>query len=125
MKEIFGELFELTDIQGVLYYSFEGKLEFDDMSLIPEKIEKDWEKLLNDRFDFKPLLTYFENIQDVEFFFENRRIYIKKISTGFIVVLLGNFLPIGVVRLNCELIAPSLENIKKSKGLGWFFKKKR
>ncbi len=121
MKEIFSELNTIDNVNASLFFSDNGSLIFY------------WEKKGGD-FDIEAIEKYslsldwgiirkkFEEISEAELLFSKKRIYLRKVSTGFVVILMGLMAPIEVVRLSVDLIIPELESIKKTKGLGRFFK---
>lgn len=126
MKEIFKSLIEIEDIQAVLYYSDEGNLLFRKISgSLKDEIKFiDAVKIIESAPDWNSISGIFRNINESEFVYENRRIFIKKAPEGYIVVVLGLFVPISIIRLNCEIIIPKLTKVKKSKGIGRFFRKR-
>ncbi|MFC1515951.1 hypothetical protein ACFL7E_04235 [Thermodesulfobacteriota bacterium] len=115
MKDTFKDIIDIDDVQGVLLISFDGKLIFKQfLSNAPANINNlNW-----------PILTQsLENIQEAEFIFENTRFYIRRTGKGYIFVVMGERALIEMVRLNCDILFPSMEQTrKKSKGLGHFFK---
>jgi hypothetical protein len=42
---------------------------------------------------------------------------------GFLVVLMALYAPIAMVRLNCDILSPSLQPSKPGRKFGRFFKK--
>ena len=115
MKDLFKEIFEINDVQGVLFVSFDGKILFKGSATqMPDGLDdKNW-------FDF---IRSLETIEEADLVFENRRFYIRKTGTGYIFVIMGGLALIEMVRLNCNILLPSFEQIKKKpKGLSHLFK---
>ncbi|MCF8061652.1 MAG: hypothetical protein K9M82_03970 [Deltaproteobacteria bacterium] len=66
-----------------------------------------------------------DGIREADFIFENCRVYVRESAGGYILVLMGHFAPVAMVRLNCDIVLPSLKQVHASKGLARFFKRKR
>ena len=56
--------------------------------------------------------------------FENSRVYLRRTELGYLFVLMDAFAQTALVRLNCDILAPSLKEMKGGKGLRRLFKKK-
>ena len=117
MKELFNDILNIEDVMGVILLSHEGQLGFKHFS---SPLDED-----PDTIDWGSFLTAFNGIREADFFFENCRLYIRSTSYGYIMILMGIFTPIAMVRLNCDILLPSLKQATKSKGLGRFFKRKK
>jgi len=116
MKDLFADILEIDDVQGVMFLSFDGKLLFKEFGSHPaEEIEnKNWDSFI----------SVLNGVREVEMIFENNRLYIKRAGSGYIVIVMGSFAPVAMVRLNCNIILPALDQIKKKpKGFGRFFRK--
>ncbi len=123
MNSIFDELFTTEGIQGVLFYTPEGELMFHRF-VSPLSGEIDGVQTvskLSGAIDWTLLSEVFGAANETELIFEKRRIYIKKTKNGYLFVIMGNFIPTAMVRLNCEIIIPEIERMKKQRGLGRFF----
>ena len=61
---------------------------------------------------------------EMEFVFENGRIYVRKIGDGVLILFLNGFAPVALVRMQCDVIRPGLEDSedgkKKSRLFGIF-----
>ena len=115
MKALFKDIIDIEDVQGLLFISFDGKLIFEQfLSNVPKGIK---------HLNWPVFIQSLDNIQEAEFIFENSRFYIRRTGTGYIFVLMGESGHIEMVRLNCDILIPSMEQTqKKPKGLGHFFK---
>lgn len=115
MKKRFKDILDLEDVQGVLFFSFEGKVIFSEfLSRLSEKF-----KVIN----WLLFIYTLNGIQEAEFIFENNRCYIRRAKAGYILVIMGKIALIEMVRLHCDILLPALEQQKKKpKGLGRFFK---
>lgn len=115
MEELFKDILNVEGIKGVILFSFQGEVLFKKfLSPIPEDPEtRDW-------------ALFFDSIKKVresDLIFENGRIYIRKTELGFLVILMNSSAPVALVRLNCDVLLPSLKPAKASKGFGRFFKR--
>jgi hypothetical protein len=117
MKDFFKDIIDIDDVRGILFISFDGKLVFKQfLSNIPAGIKN---------LNWPVFIQSMDNIQEAEFIFENSRFYIRKTGTGYIFVVMGERALIEMVRLNCDILLPSMkETQKKPKGLGHLFKLK-
>ena len=117
MKDRFKDILDTRDVQGIMFFSFDGEILFREfVSNPPEELEDvNW-----------PVFVHALNgIQEAELIFENTKFYIRKTGSGYILIIMGMFAPIAMVRLNCNILLPSFDQTKKkAKGLGRFFKKK-
>jgi hypothetical protein len=123
MKNLFKDILSIEDVQGVLFFSIDGTLLYKNFTDL-ELEEKDWSSAFRNSPDWPSLARVFDECFDSELVFKKKRIYIKKIDSGYIIILMGFRIPFSLIRLNCEMIIPELNQIKKSKGLGRFFKRK-
>ena len=117
MKDLFKDILEIDDVQGALFVSLDGKIVFKNfLSHLPEGLEK---------LDWPAFIQSLDKIQETELIFEHVRFYVRRTGSGFIFVLMGTLALIEMVRLNCNILIPSIEQKKiKPKGLGSFFKLK-
>jgi hypothetical protein len=74
--------------------------------------------------DWSFFIESLEGMRETDLVFEKGRIYIRKTEIGYIVILMALFVPIAMIRLNCDILLPSLKAPKSSKKFGRFFKKK-
>ena len=66
----------------------------------------------------------FNGFKEAEFVYENHRIFIKKAPAGLLVVVMGRFAPIAMVRLKCDVALARLAAPKsRFKGLTGLFRK--
>lgn len=117
MKAIFKELFDTADVEGVMFVSFEGNVVFREFTA--EITEKRVNGLIG------PLITTMDKAQEADVVFQKKRLYIRRTDKGFIMVIMGSFAPIAMVRLNCDMLLPQLSQVKKPKKRWGLFKKKK
>ncbi len=119
MEPSFDEILGLDDVKGVMVLSGDGQLLFQRIA----KAEAGHGDL--ESKNWSPFLKALEGIREADFIFEHHRLYVRESAGGFILVLMGHFAPIAMVRLNCDIILPSLKQAHAAKGLGRFFKRKK
>jgi len=118
LKELFKDILSIEDVKGVMVFSFKGQLIFKEfltpISQDPES--REWWPLLIDSL---------RGIREADIVYEKNRLYIRKTEIGYLLILMGLFAPVAMMRLNCDILLPSLKQAGASKGLSHFFKKKR
>ena len=116
MRELFKDILRTDGVSGVMLFSFKGDLIFKEFkSSVNEEPEgRDWGLFIES----------LEGMRESDLIFEKGRIYIRKTEIGYIVILMALFVPIAMIRLNCDILLPSLKPAKSSKKFGRLFKKK-
>jgi hypothetical protein len=116
MRELFQDILRTDGVSGVMLFSFKGDLIFKEFrSSVNEEPEgRDWSFFIES----------LEGMRETDLVFEKGRIYIRKTEIGYIVILMALFVPIAMIRLNCDIILPSLQPGKTAKKFGKLFKKK-
>lgn len=113
MKALFQELLAVPDVQGVIYVSAKGELLF-----------REWTGDLSDH-DWEGLLKTVRDVREADMLFEEGRLYLRRAPEGYLLVLLGIFGSMAMVRLQCDLLLPSLEKARSARGLRGLFKRKK
>ena len=115
MRELFNDILNMEGVKGLLLFSFAGDLVLKDFKQIGlEEVEdRDWSLFIE-------LLV---GMREADLIFEKGRLYIRRNDVGYLVVLIGPFVPIAMIRLQCDIVLPSLTPAKKTKGIRRFFKK--
>ena len=116
MRELFNDTLRTDGVSGVMLFSFKGDLIFKEFrSSVNEAPEgRDWSFFIES----------LEGMRETDLVFKKGRIYIRKSDIGYIVILMALFVPISMIRLNCDIILPSLKPAKRGKKIGRLFKKK-
>jgi hypothetical protein len=117
MKELFKDIMGIEDVEGVMVFSFDGQLIYDDFSNNLSGIIEN--------ISWKPFLDLLSQIREADIIFENKRLYIRKAQACYLVVVMGLFAPVAMARLNCDILLPSLKPDMASKGIGRLFKHKK
>ena len=115
MRELFDDLLNIDGVKGLILLSFSGETIFRVLNhLGHENFEtRDW----------RPLIGSLANIRESDIVFEKGRLYIRRTGLGFLIVWMGSFVPIAMMRLQCDILMPSLNPAKATKGIRRFFKK--
>ncbi len=104
MKDIFKDIMALKEIKGALLLSSKGRVIFqqvsDSISLDIE--DKDWMEFLES----------LKEIREAELIYAYDRIYIRRVDAGYILIWMTNFSQAAMVRLNCDILIPSLKKNK-------------
>ncbi|MBW1704929.1 MAG: hypothetical protein JRJ86_07140 [Deltaproteobacteria bacterium] len=118
LKELFNDILSIEDVEGVMLFSFEGELVFKEV-LSPLVDESDNMESLG------LFIASLKGIREADLVFEKARLYVRKTSSGYVMILMGVFAPIAMVRLNCDILLPSLKKVATTKGWRNLFKKKK
>lgn len=117
MHNLFKDILGTDGVKGILLISFSGDLIFKEYIAPPDEEPKprDW------RFFMEAL----EGMRETDLVFEKGRIYIRRTEIGYLVILMALFVPIAMIRLNCDIVLPLLRQSKPGGKFGRFFKKNK
>jgi hypothetical protein len=115
MRELFNDILNMEGVRGVMLFSFSGDLIYKEFiyTLAEEPENRDWSLFIES----------LEGMRETDLVFEKGRLYIRKTEIGYLVILMGPFVPIAMLRLNCDILLPSLRPAKPPKGMRRFFKR--
>jgi hypothetical protein len=115
MRNLFNDILAIEGVKGLLLFSFAGEIIFKELHFETfEEVEKgDWHRFIES----------LSGMRETDLIFEKGRLYIRRTDLGYLVVLLGSFVPIAMVRLQCDILLPTLKPAKASKGIRRLFKK--
>ena len=114
MRELFNDILTIDGVKGLMLVSFAGEIIFREFQIVYENIEnRDWRLFIESLAD----------IRETDLIFQKGRLYIRRTDIGYLVVLTGSFVPIAMMRLQCDILLPSLRPAKTTKGIRRFFKK--
>ena len=120
MKDIFKEVMGIDGVRGLLIISNEGAVA---LSKFSPDFKKETERL--SQINWLPFTIEMEGIKDAELVYDGARFYIKKFEDGYLLVVIGDNAPLSMVRLNCEVLLPSLAKMQPtSKKIGNLLRKK-
>ena len=115
MSNTVKDILALEDIKGIILLSQDGHIIVKEIidPLFGNVEQETWLVILNEIKDTKEL----------EFIYKNDKIYIRKSDKGMILIWMGAFAPISMVRIHCNLIIQSLKKDYKSTKFKRFFQK--
>ena len=116
MKELFNDIVKMDGINGVLLLSHEGTVLFEEFlsSSSPAFEKRDW-------LGFVAALGA---SREADIVFKEARIYIRRSEIGYLLVLVSPSVSMAMLRLNCDILLPSLKPAPKPKGIKKLFKKR-
>lgn len=115
MQELFKDILNTDGVTGVMLFAANGDVLF---KAFPTTVNA-----APDHRDWRFLIESLEGMRETDLIFEKGRIYIRKTEMGFVVVLMALYVPIAMIRLNCDILLPSLQTSKPGRKFSRFFKK--
>jgi hypothetical protein len=114
MRHMFEQILQEDDIKGVVLLAKDGDLVFHEFV----------DGVGHDLRGVAPLARApgFAEAREVEFVYENDRIYMRMFPEGLVLVWMGAFARVAMVRLSCDVLIPSLAKALSSKGWRRLFK---
>ena len=114
MKELFNDILNIEGVKGLMMLSFGGDVIFTEFPVVHKDVENS---------DWRLFIESLAGTRETDLIFEKGRLYIRRTDIGYLVVLMGSFVPIAMMRLQCDILLPSLKPAKPAKGIRRFFKK--
>jgi len=115
MKQLFRDVLEMEGIKGVLLLSFKGDILYQESRAgsmpNPEKV------------DWKNILSTLDGTRETDLVFDQGHVYIRKTDLGYLLIPMSNQASVAMLRLNCDILLPSLKPAKGTRGLKRLFKK--
>ena len=115
MQELFKDILDMEGVKGLMMFSLTG-----------DPIYKEFNQAPPDGIDSREWSLFIESLsgmREADLIFEKGRLYIRRTDIGYLVVLMGLFVPIAMMRLQCDILLPSLKPAKAAKGIRRLFKK--
>ena len=115
MRELFDDILRVKGIRGLILFSFNGDLIFKNYNngaVEENKIQ-----------DLKRFVESLAGIRETDLIFTKGRLYVRRTDIGYLVVVMGLFVPIAMMRLQCDILLPSLKSAIKKKGIKRLFKR--
>lgn len=115
MKDVFKDIVNMDGVKGALLLSFDGAILFEDhressaASLGPSQREG--------------LLVALDGVQETDAVYRDGRIYIRRSDIGFLLVNMSAAASVAMLRLNCDILLPTLKPTVEPKGMKRFFRK--
>lgn len=101
MKTIFRDLLSLEDVQGIIFLSHRGKRLFSEYE---GETNSDLENV-----DWASFTNAFKCIREAELVFGNNRIFYRRTELGQIIIIMGWFATIALIRLKCNELLPAID----------------
>lgn len=115
IKSVTEDLFKIDGVLGILVFSSDEKIVFQDLSRLK------MDGLPTNGLDL--MLSLFHDIKEADLLFDSYRINIRSYSSGLVWVIMRPDASAAMIRLQCDVLAPKLEEVKpKKKGIGRFFR---
>jgi len=115
MRDLFTDILNMEGVKGLMMFSFTG-----------DPLFKEFNQAQPDGIDGRDWSLFVESLagmRETDLIFEKGRLYIRRTEIGYLVVLMGLFVPIAMMRLQCDILLPSLKPVKAAKGIRRLFKK--
>lgn len=115
MQELFKDILAMEGVKGLMMLSLTGDPVYKKFNQAhPEGIgSRDWSLFIES----------LAGMRETDLIFEKGRLYIRRTDIGYLVILMGLFVPIAMMRLQCDILLPSLKPAKAVKGIRRLFKK--
>ena len=115
MESVFQDILGIKDVRGVFMFSGDGGVIYEEFA--PGTACK------MELVDWRQAAGALEGAREAELLFDNLRLYVRRLGTGYLCVVMGISAPTAMVRLNCDLVLPAIQKQKAAKGLKRFFKR--
>ena len=110
------KILELDYVNGCLLISHDGQIHY---SHFLASMPKD-----PTQFQWRDFIKTLDGIKEADILFENTRLYLQRAPIGYLIVLMENFADVAMIRLQCEVLVPTLKP-QAAKGLRRLFSKNR
>ena len=115
MQEIFKDILSIDGVKGVMVLSFSGEVVF-------EKFVTDLQRE-SGNMNWGQLIASLGAMRETDLIFEKGRIYMRRTDIGYLLIFVGLFVPMAMLRLNCDILLPSLTPEKSNKRWSRLFKR--
>ncbi len=120
MKDVFKDLVGIEGVHAAIVLDPAG-------SLVASRLSDQYQGNPGavTKFNWEPFILELGEHADADFVYDKGRIYLRKLPAGFLLVIMNDIAPISMVRLNCEILLPELDGMKRSGGrIGRILKKR-
>lgn len=122
--KFFAEILAISDVEGALVFSSKGDLLGWKFSpVLEERMETGkWQTFFRHPDEIVRMIQSFEGMQEVEFFFEHRKILLRRAGENYLLVVMGSEASTDMVRLVSDAFMPGLRKAGKTKRFASFFR---
>lgn len=115
MKELLKDVLEIEGVNGVVILMDDGTVIFKEISsnTLSKIDEMEWEVFIG----------AIEGAREVELIYEKGLFYVRKVEFGYMIVIVELYVQIAMIRLNCDIVLPSLQELRTNKKYKKLFKK--
>lgn len=108
MDKLFKEIFSIDGILGVILIGNNETVEY--IKFIDAfKTDKEFDQYLKNSIHFQTLSNVFDLSNENLIIYDDLRLYIKKIANNYLIVAMKLYVPISLLRLNCQVLEAELE----------------
>ena len=121
--KIFSEILALPDVEGVVLFSKQGEiLGWEFAPVLRSKMEQGtWQTVL-DPDGVRRMIQSFEGMEEVELFFEEKKVLLRRAGTNHLIVVMGRNASTDMIRLVSDTLMPSLRKAVKAKKFSKLFR---
>jgi hypothetical protein len=115
MKELLKDVLEIEGVNGIVILTDEGDVIFKDIlsDTLTKIDELEWGLFIGD----------IGGSREAELVYEQGLFYVRKVEFGYMIVIVDLHVQTAMIRLNCDIVLPSLQDLKTSKKYKKLFKK--
>jgi len=99
-QSLFRDVLALDDVKGLLFLAETGQV------LYSKAQDKHLSRL--EQEDWNAISKTLARVREVDFFYGDDRIYLRRTAHGYLLVWMGGMAPVDMVKLNCEVVIASL-----------------
>lgn len=118
MDKLFNDLITIDGVIGVVLINGGKSVEYKKFSDFAVQLDKDFDDFIQNSVDFEILKKNFDSNTECLLIYEDLRLYVKKVFNNYLMVAMKLFVPMSLIRLNCQILEPKLDsklNVKKFK----------
>jgi len=101
MKDLFKDILSMEDVKGLMLFSFTGEL-------IIKVFTSPSSEEISSNVWWPLFVRSLNDLREADIVYENSRVYIRKTEIGYLMISTGIFTPMAMIRLNCDVLLPSL-----------------
>jgi hypothetical protein len=115
VKDVFKDIVDMDGVKGAMLLSFDGAILFEDY--------RESGAAALEPGDREGLLAALDGVQETDAVYRDGRIYIRRSDLGFLLVNMSAAASAAMLRLNCDILLPTLKSTAEPKGMKRFFRK--